>query len=332
ASERWGGLDEDVTEYLTFGVGESLTWRAFEAGEARLYEDITAEPAVGRENPKVRGTMLLPIGDAGMFLVGSTAVDAFDETDLDFASVLAASAAAAFDRTDRETTLREREVELARQNRRLERFASVVSHDLRNPLTIARGRLALAREGEDGQLDAVDDALGRIESIVEDVLALARDHGAIDAEPVDLAACAREAWAGVETDGATLAIENSTTIRADRSRLRQVFENLFRNSVEHSSTSSRPQADDSAEGGPTENSVSVRVGTVESGFYVADDGPGIPPEQRESVFEYGRSGSGGSGLGLAIVEEIVRAHGWEISIADDEIGGARFEIATEPSD
>lgn len=346
-SDRWGTLDSDLTGYLTFEAGNSLAWSAFESGETSVYADITAEPDVGRERPKVRAMMVVPIDGWGVFLVGSTAVDAFDGTDLDFARVLAASAEAAFDRTARETTLREREGELAEQNQRLERFASVVSHDLRNPLTIARGRIDLAREGDRDQLDAADDALARIESIIEDVLQLAHDDAAVEPSLLDLAACARDAWATVETGEATLSVEDCGTVRADRSHLQQLFENLFRNSVEHGSTGSRPKADDSVEHGSTANraaaddvgrdersegGVSVRVGRFDGGFFVADDGPGIPPDEREAVFEYGHSNGGSSGLGLAIVEQIAEAHGWEVSVTDSAAGGARFEIRSEPSD
>lgn len=351
-SERWGTLDTDLTAYLTFEAGGSLTWQAFERGEERIYADITTEPDVGRTEPKVRGAMILPIGEWGVFLIGSKSADAFDDADLDFARVLAASAEAALDRTARETTLRAREAELARQNQRLERFASVVSHDLRNPLTIARGRLDLAREGKTDQLDAVDDALERIESIIEDVLQLARDAEAITREPISLAACVRDAWAGVETGDATLSVGRCGTITADRSRLQQVFENLFRNAVEHGSTSSRnpqdsgdgvehsstsdqnaEQSGDCPEHDSTDNSeLTICVDTFDGGFFVADDGTGIPREDREEIFAYGHSGGGGSGLGLAIVEGIVEAHGWTVTAADSADGGARFEIRTESSD
>jgi signal transduction histidine kinase len=316
--ERWGSLDSDLVEYLTFEAGGSLTWTAFENGEAAIYEDITTEPDVGRSKPNVRGTMVLPIGEWGVFLIGSKTANAFDETDLDFARVLAASAEAAFERTARETTIRKREAQLARQNRRLEQFASVVSHDLRNPLTIARGRLDLAIDENTGQLERIDDALERIESIIDDVLQLAREDTVEERECVDLAACAREAWALVETDGGRLSIEENGTVRADRSRLQRVFENLFRNAVEHGSTD--------------EEGMTVRVGPFEGGFFVADDGEGIPLDEREAVFTYGHSGGDGSGLGLAIVAQIVEAHGWRVSITDSVAGGARFEIRTEPSD
>jgi len=73
--------------------------------------------------------------------------------------------------------------------------------------------------------------------------------------------------------------------------------------------------------------LTVTVGNVAGGFYVADDGTGIPAEERDEVFEAGYSTTNsGAGLGPNIVQEIVQAHGWEISVTDSDGGGARFEI------
>jgi signal transduction histidine kinase len=93
--------------------------------------------------------------------------------------------------------------------------------------------------------------------------------------------------------------------------------------VEHGSTASRP--DDAPP-------VTVRVGPLDraTGFYVADDGPGIPPDRRDHVFEYGHSSTAdGTGIGLAVVERIVRAHGWEITVGESADGGARFDVVVE---
>jgi signal transduction histidine kinase len=166
-----------------------------------------------------------------------------------------------------------------------------------------------------------------MEQLIEDLLALAReDELASDPEPVALASVAREAWDTVETDAATLAVEGETTVPADRSRLRQLLENLFGNAVEHGSTSpdSQPRRDAIEHGGVD---VTVRVGPMEGGFYVADDGAGIPPEERDRVFERGVStADGGIGFGLAIVERIAEAHGWTVTATESEDGGARFEV------
>ncbi len=204
---------------------------------------------------------------------------------------------------------------LESQNERLEQFAGAVSHDLRNPLGIIDGYIELAREtGEVDRLDAASRGVERMETLIDDLLRLAREGQAIDGtESVSLAHCSRRAWSGVDTTDATLVVETDSTVDADPSRLRQALENLFRNAVEH--------------GG---SGVTVTVGDIVDGFYVADDGPGIPDGDRERVFELGETSSAnGTGFGLAIVERIVEAHGWKITVTADEDDGARFEV-TEP--
>ena len=214
------------------------------------------------------------------------------------------------------------EARLERQNTQLEQFASVASHDLRNPLNVASGHLDLAREtGADEHFDAVAENHDRMAAIIEDVLTLARQGTFVEAtEPVSLESIAVECWEGVETGAAELVVDGETTIQADAGKLRHVFENLFRNAIEHGATSSRAQSGES---------LTVTVGPTDSGFYVADDGPGIPDDERETVFDYGYSGSDGTGFGLAIVNSIADAHGWSVHITDSRSGGARFEFVVD---
>ena len=214
------------------------------------------------------------------------------------------------DVTEREEHRRE----LERQNDTLEQFASMVSHDLRNPLNVAQGRVAFLREAEDDEhLTATARALDRMQVLIEDVLALARQGQPIaEREDVRLSVVARDAWDVIEADGATLTVERDGTFLADVTRLQQLFENLFRNANEH--------------GG---DDVEIRVGVLDGGdgFFVADNGVGIPVEDREAVLESGFSTlSDGTGLGLAIVTEIVAAHDWDIRVTSSDSGGARFEI------
>jgi signal transduction histidine kinase len=73
--------------------------------------------------------------------------------------------------------------------------------------------------------------------------------------------------------------------------------------------------------------VTVTVGDFAEGFFVADDGPGIPEQDREVVFERGYSTADGTGYGLAIVAELATAHGWSVTATESESGGARIEIS-----
>ncbi|MFB6301707.1 MAG: PAS domain S-box protein [Haloferacaceae archaeon] len=222
----------------------------------------------------------------------------------------------------------EREREVQQQNERLEEFASVVSHDLRNPLNVAQGRAELLEEEcESDHVEPAVDALDRMEAIIEDTLTLARKGETVaETEPIAITDLADECWRTVETEGATLEVVDEFTIRGDRERLRHVLENLFRNGVEHGSTGSRQAADDSVERDDAD--VTVRVGRIDTnGIYVEDDGSGIPADKRERVFEPGyTSASEGTGFGLPIVKRIAEAHGWDVTVTEGAAGGARFEF------
>lgn len=213
------------------------------------------------------------------------------------------------------TERKQQERELERKTERLEAFASLVSHDLRNPLSVFEGRLRLAREDCDSaHFEPMARAVDRMNQLIDDLLAMARDgNGDAAAKPVDLMAVAESSWQNVPTADATLAIDADCRVTAVPSLLRQVFENLFRNAIEH--------------GGAD---VTVTVGQLNrgSGFYVEDDGPGIGAVDPSEVFDPAYSTSDdGAGIGLSIVREAVERHGWEIQVTDGSGGGARFEIS-----
>ena len=129
---------------------------------------------------------------------------------------------------------------------------------------------------------------------------------------MSLAAIVNNCWEMVDHKNAALVVDDDLTFAVDPDRLQQLFENLFRNAIEH--------------GG---DNVTIRIGALDGeGFYVEDDGPGIPEEKREAVFDSGfTTNRDGTGFGLAIVKEIAEAHGWTILLVDADEGGARFEIS-----
>lgn len=218
------------------------------------------------------------------------------------------------DRVRRRRQLRERTEELERQNERLDQFASIVSHDLRNPLNVADGYLEIARERSDmDELDAVAESHQRMEEIIDDVLTLARfadDAGTVEA--VDLRSVANDAWQSVTAEAGSLVVDCDRTIEANRSRLKQLLENLFRNTFDH---------------GPADATITVGVFDDRPGFFVEDDGPGIDADARDRIFEEGYStAADGTGLGLAIVESVAERHGWSVTVTEGRSGGARFEF------
>ncbi|MFB6068545.1 MAG: PAS domain S-box protein [Halobacterium sp.] len=207
------------------------------------------------------------------------------------------------------TEYKERERLLERQNDRLNEFAGVIAHDLRNPLNVSRGRVELAADECDCEhLDGVARALDRMNDIVEDTLTLARNgHTVGETELVDLSRLLVDCWEHVDVGDADLRVDEGLLVRADPDRLRHLFENLFRNAVEHGAAST------------------VRAGMTDGVLFVEDDGDGLSAAA-DDVFDAGYSTAGDSGLGLAIVKRVVEAHGWEIRATDGRDGGARFEI------
>ncbi|WP_336037333.1 sensor histidine kinase [Halobacterium yunchengense] len=207
--------------------------------------------------------------------------------------------------------------------------ASVLSHDLRNPLDVAKAHLRAAEEtGDREHFDAVADAHDRMTEIIRDVLTLARGDAAVEpGEEVDLREVVADAWQSVDTQSAELNVAGELpVVSADAGRVRRLFENLFRNAVEHGRTARPPAAARAA--GEDAAVVTVTVGALdEEGFYVADDGRGVPSGEREAVFAPGYTRTeDGTGLGLAIVERVVDAHGWDLELTASETGGARFEV------
>jgi PAS domain S-box-containing protein len=218
-------------------------------------------------------------------------------------------------RVQRQAELSHQTAALERQNKRLERFAEVVSHDIRNPINIVQAHVELAMEADTADRephhDKIEANVEEMQHIIDEMLTLTdQEESVATVEVASLRTLCKESWAKVETDGATLAIDSDRHVEADRARVRQILENLFRDAVQR--------------GG---SDVTVTVGDLDSGFYVADDGPGIDPTYTEQVFEEGFSTDPqGTEFGLWIVKNAVESHGWTIALEERSQGGTRFEI------
>lgn len=203
---------------------------------------------------------------------------------------------------------------LEAQNERLEEFSKLVSHDLRNPLSVAKGHLGLVQVAEGSEhLDTAINAIERSQALINDLRTLA-EEGAQQSEfeTIDLTEVAKNSWEMVETPQASLSTRELPKIKADRSRLQQLLENLYQNSMEH--------------GG---EAVTVSVGATDGGFYVVDNGVGIPEAKHAEIFEAGYSTiADGTGFGLQIVEQVAEDHEWVIAVSESEKGGARFEFTS----
>jgi two-component system, OmpR family, osmolarity sensor histidine kinase EnvZ len=190
-----------------------------------------------------------------------------------------------------------------------------VSHDLRTPLT--RLRLALEmmppREELHQDISEMTADVEEMERMIGGYLAFARGEGAEQAEPVNLSAVLEEVAAGARRSGAAVEVDvpPALTLSLRANAVRRAITNLVDNARRHAhrvTLAAMPQG----------RMVFVTVD---------DDGPGIPPERRESVFRpFESDAAGGTGLGLTIARDIVRAHGGEIVLEDSPLGGLRARI------
>ena len=202
---------------------------------------------------------------------------------------------------------------LQQQNDRLDSFAGMLAHELRNPLQIVQIYHPQERPRDEDAAKQVENAIDRIEEMIDILLVTVRGSEVnINRESVAIADVATDSWADLsaEAEAADLIVDTERVIRADPVHVEHLLRNLFRNSLEHGN----PDA-------------TIRVGDLSDGFYVEDDGPGIPDDVREHVIEAGfTTKADGIGLGLTFVNQLAETYGWQWGIADNEAGGARFEF------
>jgi two-component system OmpR family sensor kinase len=214
-------------------------------------------------------------------------------------------------------------------------FVADASHELRTPLTVIRGQLEVLAAQAEPSVDEVrrverlvQAEISRISRLVDDLLVLAQAERTdfLRTEPVDLRSFVGELW-----DGLSLTAERhfelgpvpDGRLTADPDRLAQALRNLARNAIEHTE-----------EGDGLVRLEVIQLASGRIRFTVIDDGPGIPPEQRERIFERfhrvdsDRSRkSGGAGLGLAIVRAVAEAHGGGVhALAREDARGAQIEL------
>jgi signal transduction histidine kinase len=160
-------------------------------------------------------------------------------------------------------------------------------------------------------LDKAEAALERFDVLINDLASVMREGELVDeVTAVDVADSVQDVWDALPTDGETFQMPETIRIRADENALVRLLENLLKNVLEH--------------GGD-----SVKIGALPDGFYIEDDGPGIPEDIRDEIFDLGystKNSDDGTGFGLASARQIAVAHGWELTATEGEEGGARFEV------
>jgi len=305
AHEELGGLPQ-------FEENEGLAWDAYRRDRAVLYDDVSTEDGRYEEDSPIRSEIIVPIGDHGVLMAGAVEPEAFDETDLQLASTLAANAEAAFERAERDELLRSSKEELGRQSERLDAVSDVISRDVTERIGEARAELPAD--------SAADEKLEQAERLLDDVLEFARGRTTVGPrESVRLSEAARAAADRVEGNGAlSVTVAEDATLRADAERFSRLFEALYETALERS-----------------DGDVAVTVELLDDGirgFAVRDDGPVIPEAARDRAFEVGYGASDDeTGLGLAVAREIVEAHNWTVEVDDDYEAGTRVVVGDVPT-
>jgi len=298
---------------------DSDVWTVFESGESMLGDPLS--PGGDRTLPvSLGGTLLFPLGEHGVLGISSGPDhEGFSDDDRRFARTLASASENALDRVRKEAELRESRALLKRRNEQIEFFNSVLRHDLLNGMNVVQAHTELAREHVD---EAGRDHVETIAEYSDDIVTLTRKVRSVttavtdgtdpDLEPVDLSAAIERKVEKVERshEGVTVRTDVEEDLRvAGDDLLPAVIENLLGNAVEHNDG----------------DAPDVTVRTVRAGdeirVRIADDGPGIPDEMREAVFEreVTSDDSGSVGFGLYFVDVMMDRYG----------GSVRFEDGTE---
>lgn len=302
----------DMPAGLPVSDPKGIIAHSFEIDSACVIADLADvrsvdSEATSTEPAPYHSLVCAPFDDYGTLIAVDESRGRFSKSELEQAEQLASLVAAALDRIHARSSG-------PPDNDLSEEVAAILSHDVANSLTVAHGYLDMAREERDSDnLETVASSLDRFQDLVDDLVTLLRTGERVtELVEIELETIAVHAWKTVEAPDVELDVVDSGLFKGDETSVSQLLENLFRNAVEH--------------GG---DAVTIRVGVLstENGFFVEDDGSGIPAEVRSELFDYGVSStSEQTGFGLSIVRWIADAHGWEVTVGDEDADGARFEV------
>ena len=327
-------VTELIGEQPTFRPGDAVAWEVYTDREPRVYDNIDTADQLHNEETVFGSEVLVPLGDHGVFVTGSTEPHAFSETDRTLIDVLAATVTAALDQAEREAVLRETQAELEAANEELALLNQVVRHDIKNDVAVILGHgKSLADQLDDSAADSLQPVLRaatHITDITETVgefLDVLGGDAEPALEPIDLTAVltdecrkARDTYENADIridDGFPTGVAVAAT-----ELLSSVFRNLLTNAITHNDKST-PKVTISGE----ERGDSVVV-------HVADNGPGIPEDRRKEIFGRGEQGleSPGSGIGLYLVDTLIDIYDGDIEISDNDPEGSVFTLTLQKAE
>jgi light-regulated signal transduction histidine kinase (bacteriophytochrome) len=330
-------MSEAATEYVSeqpvFERGTALAWEAFDTGEVRVYNDLSAVDRVYNKQTAFNSETIVSLGSHGILCAGSVDNQSFSETDISLLEVLSSTVEAALARAERETELRETQTALKRSNEELEQFAYAASHDLQEPLRTVSSYLTLLerRYGDDLDSDATEfiefavDGADRMRNMIQALLAYSRvDTRGNSFESVGVDELFERVTSDLtvkiaETDATVSTPSTDTTVRGDPSQLAQLFQNLVDNAIKYNT--GQPVVDISAH--RHDGIVSIEV---------TDNGIGMEADQIDGIFEvfqrlHTREEFEGTGIGLSVCRKIVDRHGGDIEVKSKPGEGSTFIIS-----
>lgn len=309
--------DELFDEMPVFEPGDSLSWRVYEEGEHRVFDDVRTAHERANPETKIRSELIVPIGEYGVLNSGTTTVGDFDETDVVLAQLLAANVHSALERAEREAALQ-------RQTDQMEFFNSILRHDVLNGMTVIRGRAEFLSEDLQGDQrrdaetivewsDDIVTVVQRVRRVIESLTGT----GDPDLGPIDLSSVLRAEIDRVRSTYPEVTVEidvpEDVTVEANE-LLGEVLGNVITNAIDHNDTDGL--------------CVSVAVDDRESAdavtVRIADNGRGVPDDLKGQVFrrdETGHVKSTGSGFGLFFVDTMVTEYGGDVRIENNDAAG-----------
>ncbi|MDD4179044.1 MAG: ATP-binding protein [Candidatus Margulisbacteria bacterium] len=301
--------------------------------ESQLVKELIAKREPQFEAKEAKAALVIPCmlenRLIAMFVLGrKLSEDPYTDEDIRLLTVLANQVAVALDHTRSYEKIKADLESAEKELERSQRLASIgtlvagVTHEIRNPMTVIRGRVETLFNAErdeaykkDAQRAILENA-DRIERIIQSMLGLARDRANRKVVDVNLSEVLERTFEFFPFDGTKLHKEVGSVpaFKGDVDSLREVFVNLMQNAIEAM-----------AHGG----TLTVRTYTEEGHAVVeiADTGKGVPPEIREKIFDpFFSSRHEGVGLGLSIAYRIVREHGGDMKFSSEVGKGTTFKI------